>query len=119
MEMTRAILVAVVLSCFVTGRADAGTYFRDGNALLERCEHFEHAPRDYDKALQGTACRDYVLGVVDALRDAGMFCVPANSVQVNQVVDIATAHLRDHPENRHLPASDLIVSALKEKFPCN
>ena len=41
--MRRAILVAVALSCFVTGRTDAGPSsgvpgFKDGNGLFERCE---------------------------------------------------------------------------------
>jgi hypothetical protein len=56
---------------------------------------------------------------VDALGDAGKFCLPLNQVRARQVVDIVTAYLREHAENRHLPASDLVTAALNQKFPCN
>jgi Rap1a immunity proteins len=117
--MRRTILVAVALCWFISETANAGTYFNDGNQLFDKCKDHEHSPQYYDKALSTSACRQYVLGVVDALRDAGTFCIPDHSVQLNQLVDVVTPYLRDHSEKRHLPASDLVTAALKEKFPCN
>ncbi|MGO8842404.1 MAG: Rap1a/Tai family immunity protein [Methyloceanibacter sp.] len=38
--------------------------------------------------------------------------------QPEQLEDIAKHYLFDHPEKRHLPASDLVTVALNEKFPC-
>jgi hypothetical protein len=44
--------------------------------------------------------------------------VPVGSVR-QQTVDVVVNYLRDHPETRHLGGSELVVTALKEKFPCN
>ena len=33
-----------------------------------------------------------------------------------QQADIVVLYLRDHPENRHLPATQFVIAALKEKF---
>jgi hypothetical protein len=60
------------------------------------------------------------MGVVDARE----FCIPTEVkeglvIEEPQVKDVVKLYLRDHPEKLHLPASDLVTAALKEKFPCN
>jgi hypothetical protein len=54
--MTRAILVAVVLSCLVVA-TQARADFYDGNKLWERCQ---------DPSTQ-LFCHGYIIGAVDAL----------------------------------------------------
>jgi hypothetical protein len=107
--MRRAILVAVALCCFVVGGADA--YFENGNSLYGHCQK----PRI---SVFGALCGGYVSGVLDALENLGASCVPGEATR-EQVTDVVTLYLRDHPEKRHLSASELVTAALKEKFPCN
>ena len=108
MKMTRAILVAVALSCFGVGGAHA---FDNGNELHESCQ------RPESPASRGL-CSGYIVGVADTLKNLGAFCWPRGSTR-GQVTDVVTLYLRDHPEKRHLPAYELVTAALKEKFPCS
>ena len=58
------------------------------------------------------------MGVLQAGQNENAFCPPPD-VTWEQGTDIAQKYLNDHPETRHLPADTLIITALKEKFPCN
>ena len=109
MKMTRAIPVAVALSCFGVGGASA--YFEDGNSLYDHCQ------KPVTSSF-GAVCYGYVTGVADALVNLGAYCVPQEASR-KQAVDVVVFYLRDHPEKRHLPAFDHVTIALKEKFPCN
>jgi hypothetical protein len=44
--------------------------------------------------------------------------LPAGA-SAGQVLDVAKLYIQDHPDKQYLPAPQLIVNALKEKFPCN
>jgi hypothetical protein len=114
-EMIRAILVAVALSCLLVGGADAASYF-DGDKLFDECQ-VPFDPRGAGLESVGL-CEGYVLGVVDTLAERDPICL-SEGVRASQVVDVVKLWLRDHPEKRHLAASDLVTTALKEKFPCN
>ena len=59
----------------------------------------------------------YITGVLDTLHDR-TFCLPQPAVAAN-AIDVVILYLHDHPERLQSPASDLVVDALKEKFPCN
>jgi len=82
-----------------------------------------------NQAIAGTAkfydagqCRGYVSGVADIIvekKTEACFTTDEAGPKVNQLVDIARAYLRDHPEKRNLSADTLVIAALKEKFPCN
>ena len=102
--MRRAILVAVGLCC-LSQAAAAGTY--DGNLLHQACEGKSDTP----------LCDGYMLGIVDVLLKGRVFCPPPD-VTPRQFIDIGKDYLRDHPERRHYAAASLVISALKEKFPC-
>ena len=39
--------------------------------------------------------------------------------QVGDLVAIVRSSLNDHPTDRNRLAADLVIGALKEKFPCN
>jgi Rap1a immunity proteins len=111
--MRRVMLVAVALSSLVAGTA-AHAGFRDGNKLFEDCKYTDTNSNTFPA---GT-CAGYIVGAVDALLETGAFCVP-DGVEAGQVIDVVKLYLAQHPEKRHLAASDLVVDALKEKFPCN
>ena len=53
------------------------------------------------------------------LDTARVFCVPQGETGVGQLVEVVKQYLRDHPENRHRSADELVTAALKQKFPCN
>jgi len=64
-----------------------------------------------------TLCLGYVAGTFDTLDALKMTCRP-NEVTMGQAQDMITKYLRDHPETRHLNASDLVGAFLAETFPC-
>jgi Rap1a immunity proteins len=118
-EMTRAILIAVALSSLVVG-GEATAGFTDGNGLFRDCQGGDD-PRETQAGDPGGysewgMCLGYILGVADAFDD-NLFCLP-NGVERGQIKDVVKLWFRDHPEKRHLPAADLVATALKEKFPC-
>jgi hypothetical protein len=109
--LTSAILVALLMS----GLAEAGTAFLDGNRLLEYCA----APRG---TLQFGFCAGHIAGVADAMTSYGGLgeyraCIP-DRVQVGQAVEVVIQNLRVNPSKRHLTASSLTAEALTEAFPC-
>ena len=99
----------------------APAYAIDGNVLLERCTT-EGNERTYAQL----SCNNYVVGVIDGYTAAvaspkapphqAEFAIPAG-VTGQQTVDIVVKYLREHPAERHVPASILIVVALRESFP--
>lgn len=60
-------------------------------------------------------CLGYVEGVFDLI--APYLC-PGGRVSNHQVRDVVKKHLSDHPADRHRPAAELVVKALREAFPC-
>ena len=89
----RSFLALVMLAASI-GRVNAA--FVDGNKLLEWCSGNETAPGQM-------ACIAFVAGVSDSLdtiRDLG------------QSVDVVRKYLYLHPEQRHVAAAMLVVSAL-------
>ena len=106
--MRRAILVAVVCLTGAGAHAENSIDFVDGNKLYEFCQ---------DPV--GNYCTGYVAGVAATSDRYGYtFCLP-NGVKDNQLSDVVSMWLRDHPEKRHKAAGFLVVEAMKEKFPCN
>jgi hypothetical protein len=119
--MRRAVLVGIALSSLITGEAKA--YYFNANQLSDWCESYEHNNvKQNGSVLNAGLCVGYVGGVIDTLVDqATEFCVPQgpSGAIPDQLVDVVKLYLRDHPEIRHLPAANIVTSALKEKFPCN
>ena len=114
----RTMLVAVALSSLLAAKA-AANYF-DGNELLAWCENWHREMDPDDDLLLGGYCGGFA-GVVDTLvNKPHTFCVPQGpgGVSSAQLVEVVKLYLRDHPDNRHLAASLLVMQALKEKFPC-
>lgn len=100
-------LVAGTLSCLVSGAAEA--YYFDGNKLSDWCGSWRSSAAGYLN-VKSAQCGAYITGV-------RTFCLPKEAVAA-QTIDVVILYLHDHPEKHHLPASGLVVDALKEKFPC-
>jgi Rap1a immunity proteins len=109
-----AALMAVAVSCVALGGTPVRAgYFVDGNKLFDNCKE-EGSPA-------GLYRDGYIVGITDAYAavELGGFCLIGEHIRAEQVTDVVTLYLRDHPESRHLPAPALVIDALKEKFPCN
>ncbi len=58
-----------------------------------------------------------MIGVAQAGISNRIFCMPEN-VTNGQTFAIVSEYIKDHPDERHIAASDLIVASLIEAFPC-
>jgi len=120
-QMTRtalcvAFLVASVFSGLgIGGKAVAEVI--DGSKLFADCRDGDN-PNARDSTYKWGTCFGYINGVAEALVPAGLYCLPTGA-KAGQVLDVAKLYIQDHPDKRYLPAPQLIVNALKEKFPCN
>ncbi len=90
-----------------------------GNAIYKICE----VGYKIDKT-KGPGCLMYIAGVAQTLilnDDTAMMTGPCPGAQVTeeQITDVVLKWLDDHPEKRHLPAPYLVMTALKEAFPCD
>lgn len=95
--------------------AASGT-FVSGNELYALCTG------DVDDRIR---CIEYVTGASDSALIAqrmdgrtGYLCIPER-VTRQQIADVVTAYLRDHPESRQSNAGGLTLVALGTAFPCH
>jgi hypothetical protein len=116
----------VVVSAFFALCLSAGAR-ADGNQLLDECQ-------DGINSMSGGVTRNSVgvghcVGVLQATMDtldlfheAGglprLVCVPEGGIPMIQSMRIVVQSLQAHPESLHLNESVLVVSALKNAFPC-
>jgi hypothetical protein len=107
--MKRAfVAVALVLgSGAVLGQAQ----FYTGNKLHEWAQ-------SQRASFNGGMLYGYVMGVHDALREERHFCIPPQSVQVSQMVDVVVNYLAENPASRHEDADVLVRIALGRAWPC-
>jgi hypothetical protein len=106
-ELFKFMAMAVVALRFNAANAA----FETGNRLLGYCTTSAPGPAEM-------VCLGYVEGVADDMEAKRMICLPAH-VTTGQLEDIVVRYLREHPESRHLVASELIAGALLETFPCS
>lgn len=112
-------LVLGALIAGLVGTAVQGQSSFTGNDLIADCVT-ENPAREL-------ACLGYVMGAVDGFRNGAALvenypdylkiCVP-NGVTQGQIRDVVITHIRQNPENRHLPASALVFTALNSTFFC-
>jgi hypothetical protein len=99
----------------------------DGNKLLLECQ-------DGIASMSGAAAKNPVgvghcvgvlqatIDTLDIVHEAGgapkLVCVPEGGIPMIQSMRIVVQSLEEHPEALHLNESVLVVSALKNAFPC-
>ena len=116
MKVTKyVVVVGAVFSCSVFGDY-AAAQVTDANALFADCRDGDD-PSARDRTFKEGNCFGYISGVADALVPAGLYCLPSGAT-VGQTIDIAKLCLQEHPGERKKSAPQLIVEALREKFPC-
>jgi hypothetical protein len=101
-------LLSVLMLAASIGQTNAQDYFVDGNKLLEWCAG-QPGPDQL-------SCMAYVAGVSDTWDTAAKAsnsksCTPATA-PLKQVADVVLKYLNQHPEERHLPASALVLVAI-------
>src|SRR6266446_7886771 len=116
--MKRAMMISItIIGAFLLTPAHAQNRpFVDGNAWYERCR---------DSALNTQAlCHGYALGVVDVLQvwkntapDTAPACIPSG-IASSQLRDIRLQYIATRTKERHKPASELLISAFQEQWPC-
>lgn len=102
-----------------------------GNAFVRLCSVLEGGTKKLGDAEQSNECNAYAQGVVQGVATevayvkavtgkapVAPFCMP-EEVENGQVVRITLKHIRNHPENAHLPTAPLIVESLRQAFPCH
>lgn len=113
--MTRQLLAAVglALACAIpVTPAFAYVSYINGNELYGWCSTKEQATVNTAQSL----CAAYVLGVVDEFEmtraGLGKTTCLREGIITQQLIDVVTASLRDHPETRDKPASGLVQTAI-------
>jgi hypothetical protein len=120
--MRRLILAVSIVAAL--GVSDARAVVT-GNDLWNACRHGSTQPDSWTSGF----CFGYIVGahegamVAQEFRaDAGAgdrpLCVPGNLVTREQIADLMTVYLRDHPAERHEPALVLVTRAIGTAFPC-
>jgi len=123
--MKKLICCAVFYSVLINGLAIDGndyagfckTYLKvygDGETVSGKPEDF----------LAAGVCMGYTRGVLEALNSLQkiafvpqFFCIPAE-VPDNQLYRVALKYLENNPADLHGSASELLVAAFGEAFPC-
>ena len=118
----KRLLWVVVLMWPVAGLA------MDGNQLLNACRMLlksENAPLSHEESMQAMVCSGYVGGIWElvhyfrvAEKPAGNLFCPTGRIQPRKAVQITVSYLERHPELLRYLASQQVVRALQEAFPC-
>lgn len=116
-----SILSAILLACF-SRPAPAQMLSVDGNLLLSWCNTNISREVVGDWAVKGGTCLGYLWSIVNIQMSGATVagrraCVPPNA-DMNQIVDVFRSYMRDHPEKRHLLATNLAAEAISGAFPC-
>lgn len=100
----------------------------DGNQLLQACKTLlksESAILTPEESTQAGVCGGYVGGIWELLhyfrvaeKPAGDLFCPTGRVQPRQAVQITVSYLEQHPDLLRYLASQQVVRALQEAFPC-
>ncbi len=100
----------------------------DGNQLLKACKMLlksESAPLSPEESMQAMVCSGYVGGIWELVHyfrvaekpGGDLFC-PTGRVQPRLAVQITVSYLEQHPDLLRYLASQQVVRALQEAFPC-
>lgn len=106
-QYVKVLVLAAILAGYTTESTAAGI---TGNELWSAMQ-----------AEKGTLERQFAVGYIAGAVDASWIlfidCTP-EGVTVEQGVDIVKKYIRQHPEERHTFAADMVLGAMIEAFPC-
>jgi hypothetical protein len=110
--MRKFLMCAAVfgLSASATARAGDPIKLTLGNDLFEMCQE------DASSYKQGL-CDGYITGVAAVGQNDGTICLPPHTI-VQQIYDVVTYGLRNHPEERQRPSQVLVLKYLHAAFKC-
>jgi hypothetical protein len=103
----RTFISAAIL--FALTSPSAAEYFDTGNDLYRLCQEREGS-------WQSMACAAAVSGGFDMMIALGYICTSPGEKERAQVRDVVVRYLRDHPENRGVPAAFSIILAMEDAF---
>lgn len=125
--MASLTLTSILRGSMLLALCASAPVMADGNTLLLECKDgigtMSGAPA---KSLAGVGhCVGVLQATIDTLdlvHEAGgtpkLICVPEGGIPMVQSMRIVVKSLEAHPESLHLNESVLVVSALKDVFPC-
>jgi hypothetical protein len=107
--------------------AKSTNYVFTGNDMYESCSHALRGldkTGEYDDHRFGV-CAGYISGIVDfntvattvELLDSDMFCLP-DDISPAQVIRSVTRYLAENPGKHDDLAAYLVITALREAYPC-
>lgn len=106
----------------VVDDAHAFSAFDDGNDLFRICVEAETETDTGLKYMHLSECRGYIVGVSDQMEmtraemDRPACMASGKGITKGQVVDVVVKYLKDHPEERHLAGSFIVVKAVESAF---
>jgi hypothetical protein len=110
------LLIALLVAA---GSPPTALVFQNGNSLYAPCSASKADPL-YDR--KRSECHGYIIGQHDMLSFIGstkhVFCGTTEETD-EQVFDIVTRYLRDHPGDRGASATAITERALTQAFSCN
>lgn len=116
--MAKLLFVVCLISFSLLGLANpSSAYIKDANDLIEGMrayEQIEAGVKDVGYYAPGVYC-GYIVAVYDCNERA--FCGNEKATG-GQLFAIVTKYLNEHPEQWSLPASSVVLRALKLAFPC-
>lgn len=118
------ILLLIVILTFSGLSAQTDT----GMDLLRACNTIIQAEEGKEVAMGDQLLSLYWTGYLGGFNDAavlidtavshGIYCVPSQGIENDQLVRVVKKYLDEHPEDLHLTARILVLLALREAFPC-
>jgi len=107
----------IVATAFLITSYPAVANFYDGNKLHDFMRDYELLEAKSPDADMKNAFfyAGYVAGISDAYND--LICKPENT-QLGQLWGVVAKYLKAHPERWNRPASELILVALQDAYPC-
>ena len=113
---------------FILTFGSASAQTDTGMDLLRACNAIIQAEEGGDVSIENQLLSFYWTGYLGGFNDAavlidtavshGIYCVPSQGIENDQLVRVVKKYLDEHPEDLHLTARILVLLALREAFPC-
>jgi Rap1a immunity proteins len=133
------LIVCCVPSILANAQAGRNNIADSGNRYVEICSSIEKPTAQWNEMdfLNAGVCQGYMMGFRDGIavstavvqhdnpstaslkgsvEDFGI-CIP-DEVELGQMIRVVLKYIREHPEEAHLPSSNLVFMAELEAFHC-